>query len=148
MKRFSYLFSLCLATMLLVSCLNADRTKSFSEAEDSNHVTSDELMFEIETAEMKTASYLFTADDDAIATKGHRLNNSTLQEMLVVYNHLIMSESQILMFENNFNTKVKESSQNLPTQIEIQQIMDVSFENVLTEDQFHKYNDWRIVGSQ
>jgi len=66
----------------------------------------------------------------------------------LLHNHLLMSENQLLLFEDKFNTQVKNSNHNLPTQIEIQDIMDVSFETVLTEDQFNKYNDWRIVGTQ
>lgn len=88
MKRLSAFLSFCLASTLFISCMNADRTKTFTK--DTNHFTSDELVCEIESADMQIATQLITPDT-AENAKGSRLNNSTFQEMFIVYNHLLMS---------------------------------------------------------
>jgi len=142
MKPFFIILSLFLTSTLFTSCLNVD--KSFSE--DSNRITSDELVYGMADSENEIPAH-YTISDAAETTKGSRLNNSTLQEMFVIYNHLIMSQNQILLFEDQFNTTVN-SGQNLLPQNEIQEIMDFSFETVLTEEQFARYNEWRIAGTQ
>ncbi len=63
--------------------------------------------------------------------------------MLGIYTHLKMSQDQIFFFENQFNKQVKDLNQHRLTQIEIQTIMDASFETTLTEEQFGLYNKWR-----
>lgn len=145
MNRLLIFLSLCLTSTLILSCLTVDTKKTFSE--DPNRITSDELMYEMVTADAQIASQLNTSYTSE-NTKGTRLNNSTLQEMLVVYTHLIMSEQQIELFENQFNSNVKESGPSILPQNEIQDIMDFSFESVLSEVQFSMYNEWRILGTQ
>jgi len=68
--------------------------------------------------------------------------------MFVVYAYLIMSENQIMLFEYQFNTTVKESNLKILSQIEIQEIMDFSFETVIDKEQYNEYNEWHIAGTQ
>lgn len=145
LKRLLSIFCLCLVSTFYISCLNPDSKSAFPK--DTNRITSDELIYEIKIADAHTASQLSVKDTFDIYTKS-RFNNSTLQEMLVVYTYLTMSENQILLFEDQFNIRVEESNKNLLPQNEIQEIMDFSFKTVLTEEQFIKYNTWRITGSQ
>jgi hypothetical protein len=81
MKRLSNFLSFCLASTLFNFCKNADRTKTFTQ--DINHITSDELVYEIESADMQIAPQLITPDP-AEKAKGSRLNSSIFKEMFFV----------------------------------------------------------------
>lgn len=145
MERLSSFLLLCLIGMLHISCLNADSGNTTSK--ETNHISADELIYEIKTPDTHTSQ---TPPRPNTPKKKEvvKLNNSTHQEMLVIYSHLEMSQDQILFFENQFNKEVKDSSQYTRTQIEIQDIMNASFETVLTEEQLGRYNDWRTIGAK
>jgi hypothetical protein len=143
MKPLFVILSLCLTSTLFISCLNTSSNNISSE--DTNRITSDELVYGMADSENEIAVHYIISDATENISRS-KLNNSTLQEMFVVYDHLIMSDHQILLFEDQFNTIVKESGQSILPQNDIQEIMDFSFETVLSEEQFAKYNEWRIVG--
>lgn len=144
MKRLSTFLTLCLLSILFTSCLNAD-SRNIS-AEETNHISADELIYEINNPDTQISQKPPTPT--TTKKKDSKLNSSTHQEMLVIYTHLEMSQDQILYFENQFHKEVKDPNQFILSQIEIQEIMNASFETVLSEEQFNKYNDWRITGAK
>jgi hypothetical protein len=82
MKRLLSYLILFLSCALYFSCLNAAAAKKSSE--NTTHITSDELVYEIKTKGTLTSTQLpkpHTPKKKKVAT----LNNSTHQEMLVVY---------------------------------------------------------------
>ncbi|MEX0997705.1 MAG: hypothetical protein WDZ45_11705 [Flavobacteriaceae bacterium] len=145
MKRLSTFLTLCLLGIIFTSCLNADNRNLSTE--ETNHISADELMNEINAADMHTTPHL-NNQDTSKKKETVRLNNSTFQEMLVVYSHLDMTEDQIVLFENQFNSEVKNPNQKYRTQLEIQEILNASFQTVLSEDQFGRYNQWRTTVDQ
>ncbi len=141
MKRLSSYLSLCIVYILCSACLDSDAKKTTPE--DTNRISSDELFYEIKTSEALTNAQM-PKPKSPKEKRAAKLNNSTHQEMLVIYSHLEMSEDQILLFENQFNKEVKDPNPYRRSQIEIQEIMDASFQTVLTEEQFNRYNEWRV----
>jgi len=60
MKLLSFLFLMCVACKLFISCLNADTKKTLPE--NTNRITSDELMYEIMTTDAQLVSNYNTPD--------------------------------------------------------------------------------------
>ncbi len=140
MKRLPPYVPLCLICLVYISCQNVYTNKK--SPEDITRISSDELIYEVKTQENLTTSKLPKSNKPK-KKKASKLNNSTHQEMLVVYTHLDMSWDQILLFEDQFNKEVKKTDEKYRTQIEIQDIMNASFQTVLSEKQFSMYNEWR-----